>query len=117
MRVWVTRTQPGADATATGPAPATAPGGRPPAAAQTDGQPEAPTANQQGRAPEVPSPAAAVPGPGGQTQLSAAKAAALADVQTALGELRSAQQSGNFEQFGAALQRLDDAVNRYDTAK
>jgi uncharacterized membrane protein (UPF0182 family) len=108
---------PGADATATGPAPATAPGGRPPAAAQTDGQPEAPTANQQGRAPEVPSPAAAVPGPGGQTQLSAAKAAALADVQTALGELRSAQQSGNFEQFGAALQRLDDAMNRYDTAK
>jgi uncharacterized membrane protein (UPF0182 family) len=108
---------PGADATATGPAPATAPGGRPPAAAQTDGQPEAPTANQQGRAPEVPSPAAAVPGPGGQTQLSATKAAALADVQTALGELRSAQQSGNFEQFGAALQRLDDAMNRYDTAK
>ena len=64
---------------------------------------------------KVPSPVAAVP-PGGPTQLSSAKAAALADVQSAMGELRKAQQSGNFEEFGAALQRLDDAMKKYDTA-
>ncbi len=40
---------PGADATATGPAPANPPGGRPPAA-QADGQPAAPPANQEGSA-------------------------------------------------------------------
>ena len=108
---------PGADATATGPAPANPPSGRPPAAAQTDGQPGAQPPNQDGRAPEVPSPVAAVPGPGGPTQLSAAKSAALSDVQTALGELRQAQQSGNFEEFGTALQRLDDAMKKYDTTK
>ncbi len=106
----------GADATATGPAPTNAPGGRPPAAPESDGQPQAPPPNQEGRAPEVPSPVAAVP-PGGPTQLSAARAAALADVQSALGELRTAQQSGNFEEFGTALQRLDDAMEKYDNAK
>ena len=107
---------PGADATATGPAPANAPGGRPPASPQTDGQPAA-APNQQGRAPEVPSPVAGVPSQGAPTQLSAAKVAALGDIQTAMSELRTAQQSGNFEQFGAALQRLDDAMKKYDTAK
>ena len=108
---------PGADATATGPAPANAPGGRPPAAPSPDGQPQAAPPDQQGRAPEVPSPVAGVPSQGAPTQLSAAKAAALGDIQTAMGELRTAQQSGNFEQFGAALQRLDDAMKKYDTAK
>src|SRR6476661_4933865 len=73
----------GADATATGPAPTAPPGGRPAAAPQSDGQPQSPAPNQEGRAPEVPSPAAAVPG--GPTQLSSAKAAALQDVQSALG--------------------------------
>src|SRR6476619_147273 len=108
---------PGADATATGPAPANPPSGRPPAAPQADGQPAAAPPDQQGRAPEVPSPVAGVPSQGAPTQLSAAKAAALGDIQTAMGELRTAQQSGNFEQFGTALQRLDDAMKRYDTAK
>ena len=106
----------GADATATGPAPTNTPGGRPAAASQPDGQPQASAPNQEGRAPEVPSPVAAVPG-GGPTQLSAARAAALQDVQSALGELRTAQQSGNFEEFGTALQRLDDAMEKYDTTK
>jgi uncharacterized membrane protein (UPF0182 family) len=106
----------GADATATGPAPTAPPGGRAPAAPRSDGQPQAPAPNQEGRAPEVPSPVAAVPG-GGPTQLSAARAAALQDVQSALGELRTAQQSGNFEEFGTALQRLDDAMQKYDTTK
>jgi uncharacterized membrane protein (UPF0182 family) len=58
-----------------------------------------------------------VPRPGGPTQLSPAKAAALEDVQSALGALRTAQQTGNFGDFGTALQRLDDAMNKYDTTK
>src|SRR6478609_4671052 len=86
----------GADATATGPAPASPPGGRPQAAApSTDGQPDAAPPNQEGRAPEVPTPVAGVPGPGVLTQLSGAKAAALQDVQTAMDELHKAQQSGD----------------------
>jgi len=108
----------GADATATGPAPANAPGGRPPAAAPSpDGQPDAAPPNQEGRAPEVPTPVAGVPGPGGLTQLSSAKAAALQDVQTAMDELHKAQQSGDFSDFGSALQRLDDAMKKYNSAK
>ena len=106
---------PGADATATGPAPVASPNGK--AAPPTDGQPAAPPANQPGRAPEVPTPIAGVPGPGGPTQLSAARAAALQDVQAAMGELRTAQQSGDFEEFGTALQRLDDAMKKYNTTK
>ena len=108
---------PGADATATGPAPANPQGGRPVAAPQADGQPAAQPGTQEGTPPEVPTPIAAVPRPGGPTQLSPAKAAALQDVQSALGELRTAQQSGDFAEFGTALQRLDDAMNKYDTAK
>ncbi len=82
-----------------------------------DGKPAAPPSNQEGRAPEVPVPVAGVPGPGGPSQLSAAKAAALQDVQQAMGELRTAQQSGDFAEFGTALQRLDDAMEKYNTAK
>lgn len=107
---------PGADATATGPAPLAGPGGQPAAQTPSDGQP--PTgrtpANQQGRAPQVPAPAA-VP-PGGPVQLSGPKAAALQEVNTALDSLRQAQQSGNFAEFGEALQRLDDAMERYQSA-
>ena len=108
---------PGADATATGPAPANPASGRPAATPQADGQPAAQPGNQEGTPPEVPTPIAAVPRPGGPTQLSPAKAAALQDVQSALGELRTAQQSGDFAEFGTALQRLDDAMQKYDTAK
>ncbi|MFC3776527.1 UPF0182 family protein [Mycolicibacterium holsaticum] len=106
---------PGADATATGPAP-TLPGGTPPAATPADGEPPtaAPPADQQGRAPQAPAPPAAA-SPGVPTQLSAAKAAALQEVNTALDALRQAQQSGNFGEFGEALQRLDDAVSKYQT--
>jgi uncharacterized membrane protein (UPF0182 family) len=50
-------------------------------------------------------------------QLSAAKAAALQDVNTALDGIHSAQQSGNFAQYGEALQRLDDAMTAYRNAK
>jgi uncharacterized membrane protein (UPF0182 family) len=100
---------PGADATATGPAPtlprAGQPGAAPPqAAGQTpSGQPPASQA-----VPEVPTPVAAPPG--GPVQLSAAKAAALQQVNAALDALQQAQSSGDFAKFGEALQRLDDAV-------
>jgi uncharacterized membrane protein (UPF0182 family) len=109
---------PGAGATATGPAPvAGQPGQTPPAAPQGNGQqPAAPPPGQQGTPPQVPSPVAVVPG-GGAVQLSAAKAAALQDVNTALDGIRSAQQSGNFAQYGEALQRLDDAMTAYRNAK
>ncbi|MDT5337750.1 MAG: uncharacterized protein QOD90_3255, partial [Mycobacterium sp.] len=84
----------GAGATATGPAPTDLPSGQPPAANPQPGQPPAtPPANQQGRAPEVPVPVAV---PGAVTQLTAAKAAALQGVQTALDAMQEAQQTGNF---------------------
>ncbi len=76
---------PGADATATGPAPTELPGDQPPEAPPADGQPPAaPPANQG--VPETPPPAAAAPGV--PVQLSAAKAAALQQVNTALDALR-----------------------------
>jgi len=107
---------PGADATATGPAPTDLPNG-PPAAAPSDGQPPAaqPPANQA--IPEVPTPAAVPPGPGGPEQLSTAKAAALQEVESALNGVRQAQQSGDFADYGQALQRLDDAMNKFRSAK
>lgn len=111
---------PGADATATGPATTEAPAGqapqpqqqRPPAgqqaqAATPPAQQNEPPAQQQ--QPEVP---VAVP-PTAPTQLSAAKAAALQDVNAALDALQNAQRSGDFAQYGEALQRLDDAVSEY----
>lgn len=106
----------GAGATATGPAPADLPNGQPaPVANPNPGQPPVtPPANQQGRAPEVPNPVAV---PSGPTQLSAAKAAALQGVQTALDAMQTAQQSGNFAEYGLALQNLDDAMAKYREAK
>ena len=59
----------------------------------------------------------AVPPGAGRTQLSAAKAAALQEVNSALDGVRQAQQSGNFAQYGDALQRLDDAMKKYSSAK
>jgi uncharacterized membrane protein (UPF0182 family) len=55
--------------------------------------------------------------PSGPTQLTAAKAAALQGVQTALDAMQSAQQSGNFAEYGQALQNLDDAMAKYRQAK
>ena len=60
---------------------------------------------------------APAPGPGGTLQLSAAKAAALQEVQTALNGARQAQQSGDFAAYGQALQRLDDAMNKFNNTK
>ncbi|MEV3901122.1 UPF0182 family protein [Mycobacterium sp. NPDC050551] len=109
---------PGADATAQGPAPTAPPNGRP-AAATPDGQPASPPpSNQAGRAPETPLPAGAVPpGPAGPQQLSAAKAQALREVETALTAAQDAQRSGDFAQYGEALQRLNDAMTEYTNAR
>ena len=96
----------GAGATAAGPAPADGqPGAKPP----TDGQDKA-------QAAEIPTPPVAALPPGGMT-LSPARAAALQEVQSALGAVREAQRSGNFAQYGAALQRLDEAMGKFDAAK
>src|SRR3954468_4854751 len=107
---------PGADATATGPAPTGPVNGPPQAAPPSDGQPPAAPPPSQGQAPEVPTPIA-VPPNGGATQLSGAKAAALQEVNSALDGVRQAQQNGNFANYGEALQRLDDAMKKYQSAK
>jgi uncharacterized membrane protein (UPF0182 family) len=100
----------GAGATATGPAPASGPNAAPPSA--RPGAPPPPA-----NAAEVPTPPVAVLPQPGNVALSAAKAAALQEVQTALTGVRDAQRSGNFADYGSALQRLDDAMNKYDAAK
>ncbi|MHA3023091.1 UPF0182 family protein [Mycobacterium sp. BMJ-28] len=104
---------PGAAATATGPAPADVPGAKPPASPPAAQPPATPP--RQGQAPEVPVPVAALPG--GGAQLSAAKAAALQDVNTALEAVQQAQHNGNFADYGDALQKLDDAMNKYRDTK
>jgi uncharacterized membrane protein (UPF0182 family) len=58
-----------------------------------------------------------VPPGAAPTQLSAAKVAALQEVNGALDALRQAQQGGNFAAYGQALQRLDDAMKKYQSAK
>lgn len=101
---------PGAGATATSPAPTDVPAGTPPPAAVPGAVP--PTA----AGPQLPAPPAAL-SPGVPVALSPAKAAALQDVNAALDGMRAAQQSGNFAQYGAALQKLDDAMAKYRDAK
>jgi uncharacterized membrane protein (UPF0182 family) len=72
-----------------------------------------------GSAPEVPTPIAAVPpaAPGVPSTLSGPKTAALQDVETALGAVQEAQKNGNFAEYGDALQRLDDAMKKYEATK
>jgi uncharacterized membrane protein (UPF0182 family) len=69
--------------------------------------------------PAAPAPpvAAVPPSPNGEVSLSPTKAAALKEIQTALGAARDAQKKGDFAAYGAALQRLDDAISKFDTAK
>jgi uncharacterized protein len=99
---------PGAGAAATGIAPTdsgaaqSAQRGTPPA----DGAPAGP-----------PAPAALSPAPNGTVQLSPAKAAALRDIQTAINAAQDAQKKGDFAGYGAALQRLDDAMTKFDNTK
>ncbi len=109
---------PGAGATATGPAPTGQPTGntsKKPQAAPPggDGQPSAtPPQNQNPQS--APPPAGAVPG---GTQLSSAKAAALQEVQSAMDAAREAQKSGDFANYGQALQRLSEAMDKFNNAK
>jgi hypothetical protein len=49
--------------------------------------------------------------------LSPAKAAALKEIQAAVGAARDAQKRGDFAGYGAALQRLDDAITKFSNAK
>ncbi|MDV3132212.1 UPF0182 family protein [Mycobacterium sp. 29Ha] len=108
---------PGADATATGPAPTGPVNGQAPAATPApDGQPPAAQPPGDQRPPEAQVPAAALP-PGGPVQLSAAKAAALQDINAALEALQGAQSGGDFAEYGEALQRLDDAVKKYQSTR
>jgi uncharacterized membrane protein (UPF0182 family) len=86
------------------------PGQAPPPQAQADAAP--PAAN----APEVPV-AVAPPAPSGAVTLTPSKSAALQDVQTALDAVRKAQRDGNFADYGEALQRLDDAMNKYSSVQ
>ncbi len=50
-------------------------------------------------------------------QLSPAKAGALKEVESALTAAQDAQRSGDFGKYGQALQRLNDAMNKFNTAK
>jgi uncharacterized membrane protein (UPF0182 family) len=105
----------GAGATATGPAPA--PEGTPPAASPPS------TPLPAAIPPDAPPPqTAATPAPdavppSSPVQLSVPKAAALQEVQSALDAVRQAQRGGNFADYGTALQRLDDAMTKYNNAK
>jgi hypothetical protein len=98
---------PGAGASATGiePTEAGAPPipASPPTPAGTPGSP--------------PAPIAAPPAPEGSAALSPAKAAALQEIQTAIGAARDAQKRGDFAAYGSALQRLDDAITKFNNAK
>ncbi|SKU67268.1 Conserved membrane protein of uncharacterised function [Mycobacteroides abscessus subsp. abscessus] len=91
---------PGAGATAT--APAVEPGAIPPA----------PPGGQN--VPVVPP---VTPPPAGAAELSSAKAAALQEVQRAIGEVKEAQKSGDFARYGQALKGLDDAMTKFTQAR
>jgi uncharacterized membrane protein (UPF0182 family) len=66
----------------------------------------------------APAPAGALPpAPNGAVPLSPARAAALRDIQAAITAARDAQKNGDFASYGAALQRLNDAMAKFDNAK
>src|SRR5262245_49074493 len=103
---------PGAGATATGIQPTEQPGAAPiPPASPAGPGPPAPAA------PQGPPPTALPPSPDGSTTLSPAKAAALQDIQAAIGAAKDAQKKGDFAAYGAALQRLDDAITKFNNTK
>ena len=98
---------PGAGAAATGIEPTE--GGVPP-------KPATPPVPAVG--PGTPTPPTAVPpSPDGTVTLSPAKAAALQEIQAAIGAARDAQKKGDFSAYGAALQRLDDAITKFNNTK
>jgi uncharacterized protein len=95
----------GIEPTDTGGPPNANPPASPPTPAATPGSPAPPAA------------AAVPPSPDGSVTLSPAKAAALQEIQAAIGAARDAQKKGDFAAYGAALQRLDDAITKYNNAK
>jgi uncharacterized protein len=99
---------PGAAAAATGIVPTE--GGAPAKPPQNAPTPAA------GPGPPTP-PSAVPPAPDGNVPLSPAKAAALQEIQAAIGAARDAQKKGDFGAYGAALQRLDDAITKFNNAK
>jgi uncharacterized protein len=99
---------PGAGAAATGIQPADQLPNAPP--------PNTPPVQAVGPTPPGP-PNALPPGPDGSVTLSAAKAAAMQEIQAAIGAARDAQKKGDFAGYGAALQRLDDAITKFNATK
>jgi hypothetical protein len=97
---------PGAGAAATGIQPADQPPNAPP--------PNTPPVPAVG---PTPPPAAVPPAPDGSVTLSSAKAAAMQEIQSAIGAARDAQKKGDFAAYGAALQRLDDAITKFNSTK
>jgi uncharacterized membrane protein (UPF0182 family) len=99
---------PGAAAAATGIVPTEA------------GAPPNPPANlpPPSNGPGPPPPTAAVPAPpDGNVTLSTAKAAALQEIQAAIGAARDAQKKGDFAGYGSALQRLDEAITKFNNTR
>ena len=69
-------------------------------------------------APAAAPPVAAVPTPpSAGVSLSPAKAAALRDIDSAIAAVRDTQRRGDFAGYGAALQRLDEAMAKFNNAK
>ena len=108
---------PGADATATGPAPAGRVN-RSAAPPQADGQPPAapPPANQEGRAPEVPAAGGGAAGRSGAVVGGQSRGAAGGQHRARRGCSRPSR-AVNFAEYGEALQRLDDAMKKYQSAR
>src|SRR5262249_15691534 len=102
---------PGAGAAATGIQPTE--GGVPPNAPPNT--PPTPAAVPPG--PPPPAPTAVPPVPDGGVTLSPAKAAAMQEIQAAIGAARDAQKKGDFAAYGAALQRLDEAITKFNNTK
>ena len=71
-------------------------------------------ANPQGGGNAPPAPGTAVPTP---NPANPDQAVAAAQIATAIGQLKAAQQSGDFAAQGSALQALDQAVQRYQSAE
>ncbi|OBK89957.1 UPF0182 family protein [Mycolicibacter sinensis] len=74
-------------------------------------------AQQQPPPASAPPAAAAPPPPAGSAGLSAAKVAALQEIEAAITAVRETQRRGDFAGYGSALQRLDDAMAKFNSTK
>ena len=55
--------------------------------------------------------------PAGNAGLSPAKVAALHEIEAAINAVRETQRRGDFAAYGSALQRLDDAMAKFNSTK